>query len=369
MHSALQTARCKFALATPPSVAAPTEDAHRQTTVTALGVCACVGAGGSAHGVVYRRNRRSRVLSQLSESSTRSVFGASAISEEAPQAPDLQSCEETHEAPGTSADSASAMDAATSPTLPDGADVAGDGSALQTESFATVASERDELRLRNEELLEAQRRLLEGSVAGPTRIEGAPDTQQIKATLAGSGRNRADAAVEFADMLTIRERALKQLIWSTTEEAELPLSVHFSKTGTGNGTTAGATPTDEGAGSVATLDRHTGKLTFRGNTVLMDSAVDLEAYFCLKRPTATPTCLFNPYSMRGYLVKRGTFRKNWLHRWFVFSLRTKHLAYYRKSDETQLRGVIPLTNICATAAADSLRGINPSIMPSGAQVG
>jgi hypothetical protein len=126
------------------------------------------------------------------------------------------------------------------------------------------------------------------------------------------------AEKEFETILAMRERGVRAMIWN---ESEVPQDV-------------------------------------------VDS-VNIESIFCLQFPLHAPSCHFDRYGLRGYLVKRGTFRKTWVTRWFVLSLKTKYLSYYTTNSGTTLSGSIPITNICTVVRADSLPGAS---VPQGAHV-
>eukprot|EP00040_Diaphanoeca_grandis_P032956 m.200703 g.200703 ORF g.200703 m.200703 type:complete len:969 (+) comp32772_c1_seq1:252-3158(+) len=81
--------------------------------------------------------------------------------------------------------------------------------------------------------------------------------------------------------------------------------------------------------------------------------------------TSRPQVFLDQFSCRGYLVKRGSFRRSWLKRWFVFSLVTQQLAYFRDDTETHMKGSIPLRDVCNTVVSTSLA---PSMRSTSAQV-
>lgn len=63
--------------------------------------------------------------------------------------------------------------------------------------------------------------------------------------------------------------------------------------------------------------------------------VNLEATVLssLQAPEPSKYVYLDQLSCRGYLIKRGFHRKSWRRRWFVFSLSTGRLTYYKTHAE------------------------------------
>mmetsp|Transcript_26892 Transcript_26892/g.70647 ORF Transcript_26892/g.70647 Transcript_26892/m.70647 type:complete len:810 (+) Transcript_26892:366-2795(+) len=158
------------------------------------------------------------------------------------------------------------------------------------------------------------------AVDGAYADEGIPLDGLTELRAVASPHALEEAQHEFDTMLAVRRRGIRALVWNETE-----------------------VPED-----------------------IIDT-VNLEAIYCLEFPLLSPACVFDRFAVRGYMVKRGNFRKAWTRRWFVLSLKTKHLSYYSTNSETTLRGSVPITNMCAVVRADALPGAEKDV-PRGAHV-
>lgn len=241
-------------------------------------------------------------------------------------------------------------------------------SASFTSAVERLAKERTELQRRNEELLKEQERLL--------KVQAAADEQQRAVVQA---QQEAIAAKERELEREAQKRALAEELLElqrvdggdstqeSSEDVKVALAV-AAPTSPGLSAPAArpaaATPSSveraerEFETILAMRRRGVRAMIWNESEVPQDviDSVNIESLYCLQFPLHSPSCHFDRYAVRGYLVKRGNFRKTWSTRWFVLSLTTKYLSYYSSSDAVTLRGSIPITNICTVVRADSLAG-------------